>query len=353
MNLRQLSIAVILALTAALPFQAAEQFPSRILRSLNRSATFHPSQAGVFQFDVLEAIGGVLSQTNRLIAETGESGPFSITADLENGQYPGYVTVHHMGTQTQYSIEYSDLVPMALFVDSGGTSLYTLWRDQDLPPSFLHEAGFMEHNIDGELALEFNDTRYANALYFVDLCEYCLDDQAIHVGVDLEKDLWKSADGRGGSSYINTDVRLPFHFSVVAGSADLTGGIARFEWRTSADVSIDALPVLREPERTLQNLFGAFTDSDILTALNEDSIQQAMEAARSVDDTTRRLLADGFFLFETLALLRTAKTDVPEKWSEFMRLLSSEELVNADPSPWDRYTRSVCAAYPGTTECGN
>ena len=352
MSLRQFSVTVVLALVTVLPYQAAEQYPARILRSISRSADFHPVNAAVFQFDVLQAIGGVLSQTNRLVTDKGEYGVFSVSVNVEDGKYPGYITVHHMETHTPYSIDYTDLVPMALFVDSGGTSLYTVW--DGLPQKFLSPAGFLAHHIDGELALEFSDTRYADALYFLDLCDECLAAQEISVADDLATTLWKSSDRALGSSYINTDVRLPFRFTVVAGQGSIAGRIARFDWSTTkATSTISARPVLPEPERSAHSFLTAFPDFDQLDALNSDAIEQAADAARTWDDTRRRLLDQGFFLFETLALLRTAKTHAPEEWSTFMEVLSSEELVSASPSSWDRYTRSVCIVYPSEPECLN
>ena len=62
MTFRRLPVVIALALLAILPFQAAEQFPARILRSMSRSGEFHPSQAATFQFHMLQAFGGVLSQ---------------------------------------------------------------------------------------------------------------------------------------------------------------------------------------------------------------------------------------------------------------------------------------------------
>ena len=358
MKFRQLSAAVVLALMTALPFQAAEQYPPRILHSLNRSADFHPSQAAVFQFDVLQAIGGVLSQTSRLLAATGERGTFSITLDLESGEYPGYVIVRHAETTVPYMIEYSDLVPMALFVDSGGASLYTLWNEDDdrLPEDFQRVAGFVEHHVRGHVALEFNDTQYSDALYFIDRCRGCLGERDLNVGDGLTQVLRESSGERTGSSYINTDVGMPFIFSVDTGWVDLDGRIGRFHWDTSSSgASITALPVLREPAWDAIEASEVFTDLLRVTARPDVDVTiseyESLDFFMTATDISRQRLNVGFFLFETLALLRTAKTDAPDGWSEFMDLLSSEEMVETNPVPWDRYTRSVCAVYPNRTDC--
>lgn len=353
MKLRQLSVAVILALLTIYPFQATEQYRPKILRSLNRTADFHPTQSAAFTFDLLDATGGVLSQTNSLLTDTVATGTFSVTVDLYRGQYPGHVTVSHMETRAPYPIDYADLVPMVLFVDSGATSLYTLWTDEQLPARFLHDAGFVEHDVRGHVALEFYGTPYADTLYFMDLCIQCVGQRELPVDVSLKKNLSKSADGRRGASYMNTDVTLPFSFRVVDGRADVSGGVARFHWRTYPQVNITIRPLLSGPIFATQSFLQESADLDLLNDLNEDTVQPLMDAARSVANATSRTLGTGLFLFETLALLRTAKADAPEEWSAFMRLLTSDRLVNADPFPWDRYTESVCAAYPETPECLN
>lgn len=354
MNLRQLSLAVLLVLVTALQFHAAEQYSARIFRSVNRSPGFHPSQAAVFQFDVLRARGGVLSQTSHLLTATGERAPFSVALDLDSGEYPGYVLVRHADTTVPYPIEYSDLVPMALFVDSDATSLYTLWDDADdrLPQDFLRQAGFVEHRIRGLVALEFHDTQYSDALYFLDLCLGCRGEQELVVGDDLTQALRESSGAaEDSSSYINTDVGLPFIFSADSGWADLNGRIGRFQWEVSSSgVSISAFPVLPTPAWELADAWHVLT---AFLLLAEDATPQvtALDFATSTTASSQFALNGGFFLFETLALLRAAKSDDPAQWSEFMQLLSSETLVIADPEPWDRYTRSLCMVYPEEREC--
>ena len=353
MKLRPLSVAIALALLTIFPFQATEQYPARILRSISRSSDFHPSQASTFQFEMLQALGGVLSQTQALLADHGGDGTFSVTLDLDGGAYPGYVTVSHMETRTQYPIEYSDLVPMALFVDAGATSLYTLWNEGRLPEGFLLKAGFLAHHIRGHLALEFDGTRYADALYFIDRCNSCLGYRDMPVDVNLEKELWKSAEGQSGSSYLNADLTLPFRFRVVDGRADLTGGIARFNWSTGSTVSVSARPLLSVLASHARDSLRSVSDLQLLARLNADAVQRLRDTATAVDDAAQRSVDAGFFLFETLALLRTAKADAPDEWVKFMRQLSSDALVESGPAPWDRHTRSVCAVYPSEPECLN
>ena len=67
----------------------------------------------------------------------------------------------------------------------------------------------------------------------------------------------------------------------------------------------------------------------------------------------RRRLADAFFLFETLALLRTSKLHWPEDWSAFMAVLSSEWFWRKNRKPWERYTQSFCGVSPAEIECAH
>ena len=350
MKLRPLLVTLLLAFLTALQFYAAEQYSARILRSVNRSPDFHPSQAAVFRFDVLRGTGGVLSQTSRLLTAT-DDGPFSITLDLQSGEYPGHVLVRHSDTTVPYSIEYSHLVPMALFVDSGGTTLYTLWDadDERLPDNFLRAAGFVTHSIRGHVALEFHNTSYSDALYFLDLCQDCIaPDQALAVGDDLIRALRESADAED-SSHINTDVGLPFIFSTDTGWADLDGRIARFRWDASSlGASITASPVLPAPPWGFSAAFDLFLANPQLN----DDLETSFAVALSMTTAVQSKLNESYFLFETLALLRTAKNDDPEQWSQFMQLLSSDALVAADPyDSWGLYTESYCIVYSEEREC--
>ena len=351
MRFRRFPVAIALALLAILPVQAAEQFRARILRSMSRSGDFHLSQAATFQFHMLQAFGGVLSQIRALVTDGAGPRTFSVSLDLDDGAYPGYLTVSHLETRTRYPIEYSDLVPMALFVDAGATGLYTLWDEARLPDGFLHEAGFLAHHIRGHIALEFDGTRYADALYFLDRCNACLENSDLPVDVRLKQELWKSAEGQSGSSYLNADVTLPFRFRVADGRADVTGSIARFDWSTGSTVTVSARPLLSVLDRHARDSLQSVPNLQLLAQLDADAVQRLREAATAVDDAAQGSIEAVFFLFETLALLRTARADAPDEWAEFMRQLSFDALVESEPLPWDRYTRSVCAVYPSEPEC--
>jgi len=126
------------------------------------------TEQDVFRQDLLRSIGGVLSQS---IVEIEEGGHFP-TVELglgPDGEYPGHIIVNGSSLSGLYRIRYEELVPMALFVDSGGTSLFTLWGADKLPDDFAKDAGFVEATDGrGHVAIEFAGTRYENALVFLD-----------------------------------------------------------------------------------------------------------------------------------------------------------------------------------------
>lgn len=360
-RLRHVPVVMALALMTVLPFQAAEQYSASMSRAVNRAAPFTVLDADLFRYATLGRSRGVFSQTSRLIPESGTRGQFSVSLDLESGNYPGYITVRHAETRARYSIEYADLVPMALFVNNEGTVLYTLVTDDNLPAGedFERDAGVVAHPAGGHVAFEFNETRYADALFFLDLCDECTGDD-VSVSNDVREILRTTSDGEMDASYVNTDFRLPYLFDVDdAGNATVRGAIARYEWAAFlSSVSITAQELIREPESSfVPSLF--FSDFEVLDELNAEVARAAAsrvaDEVERLNDTRQGFLEDGFFLFETLALLRTAKTDTPDDWTEFMDGLSADDaLMRANPSsPWDLYADSLCRVYSDRDECRN
>jgi hypothetical protein len=246
---------------------------------------------------------------------------------------------------------------MALFVNNEGAVLYTLLGDDNLPEreDFERDAGVVAHPAGGYVAFEFNETRYADALYFLDLCDDCTGED-VGVGNDLREILRTTSRGEIDESYVNTDFRLPYLFNADdAGNATVRGAIARYEWETFLYVSITAQELIRAPESSfVPNLF--VPDFYALDQLNAEVVRAAVsrmaDEVGRLNDTRRGLLEDGFFLFETLALLRTAKTDMrPDEWTQFMEVLSTEPLIDANRAPWNQYARSLCAVYSNRAEC--
>lgn len=327
---------------------------SKVVRgSINRTGiAYHAYGNDVFRPHVLQTIGGVLSQAS--IAERRDGPPPKAELALRlDGTYPGYLLVGTGDVTGRYRIRYDDLVPMALFVDSGGTSLYTLWEDK-LPTTFQLEAGFAKYDGGpGLLALEFADTRFADALYFLDLCRGCV------TGPENDSEATATArstfaTGVGSerpSSYINADVGSMFEVDETrAGAVAVSGSIIRFHWSGDADtgVSIDRQsPIVRPDElRTSVGRWLAEHEDEYMLQL-----MFGIDLRKEASILARRRLADAFFLFETLALLRATKLKSPEDWSAFMTLLSSEWLVRQNREPWERYTRTFCSIYPTAFEC--
>ena len=337
----------------------AEEPGSQIVSgSLDRTdVAYHATGDDVFQPVVLQNIGGVLSQGSVVDGRDGRAPKVEFVLGLD-GTYPGYVLVNDGAVTGRYRIRYDDLVPMALFVDSGGTSLYTLWSDDRLPATFQREAGFAKYDGGpGFLAIEFAGTRYADALYFLDTCQACVavpdDDSGAAVNARTATDT--EAGSERPSSYINTDVDSPFEVEETsAGAIEVSGGIIRFYWKGDAGTG-ERVSVVRKQPIVRPGELRANVDRWVTERENAhiDLLRAGFDLRKEGRILGRRRLADAFFLFETLALLRATKLRSPEDWSVFMAVLSSAWFVRHNREPWERYTETFCGVYSEEVECTN
>ncbi|MDE0129658.1 MAG: hypothetical protein OXQ86_08855 [Gammaproteobacteria bacterium] len=344
------------------PSSHAEEEPEEdddvVKRPLDRGGSvYHVTEQDVFRQDLLRSIGGVLSQS---IVEIEEGGHFP-TVELglgPDGEYPGHIIVNGSSLSGLYRIRYEELVPMALFVDSGGTSLFTLWGADKLPDDFAKDAGFVEATDGrGHVAIEFAGTRYENVLVFLDICRACAADTKDRESAQLVQRLDAGEDSTSvrPSNYINSDVGGTFRLvGRDAGRVAVTGSVSRFYWSAVSDavqaVSVDTIrpivsaqelrskakQVLQLLEEQLSNR--ALEDQYILLLMQGIDVLRPVRAEASLE--ARRMLADAFYLFETLALLRVAKRNAPDQWSAFVAALSSDWLVVQHPEPWERYTKT-------------
>ena len=328
-----------------------------VSRSVDRTGVaYHASGNDVFQPIVLRNIGGVLSQGRVAAGPDGQVPKVRFLLG-QDGAYPGYLLVSDGAASVRYRIGYEDLVPMALFVDGGGTSLYTLWGTDKLPTDFQREAGFASYRGGrGFVAIEFAATGFADALYFLDTCIGCMafSDDSSATG-NARTASGTEAGSRERSSYINADVGVRFEAQETsAGTIEVTGGIIRFHWSADAGtgkrVAVNRKQPVVRPGELKANV-------DRWLAENEKAhIIHLMKGVNVREEGTikgRIKLADAFFLFETLALLRASKRHWPEDWSAFMALLSSEYLVRKYRQPWERYTETFCGVYPGRFQCAD
>ena len=337
----------------------AEEPGSQIVSgSLDRTdVAYHATGDDVFQPVVLQNIGGVLSQGSVVDGRDGRAPKVEFVIGLD-GTYPGYVLVNDGAVTGRYRIRYDDLVPMALFVDSGGTSLYTLWSDDRLPATFQREAGFAKYDGGpGFLAIEFAGTRYADALYFLDTCLACVavpdDDSGAAVNARTATDT--EAGSERPSSYINADVDSPFEVEETsAGAIEVRGGIIRFYWRGDAGTG-ERVSVVRKQPIVRPGELRANVDRWVTERENAhiNLLRAGFDLRKEGRILGRRRLADAFFLFETLALLRATKLRSPEDWSVFMAVLSSAWFVRHNREPWERYTETFCGVYSAEVECTN
>ena len=352
-----LTVASLVLLTFAGDFfgevSGEQQYAPVITRSVNyRTPTLHPTGRDVVTRNSLVRIGGVLSQADSLT--DGSGNPVSVRIELApNRPYTGYVNVHRTGSSMppmwyRYPITYEDLVPMALFVDSGGTSLYTLWDSGSdrFPPNFERDAGFVNHHVRvvvdgaivdvarGLIAVEFQRTRYSHAVYSLDTCPNCVgaadDDLVTRINAALIDE--RSDDTRVIGSdvqlidgtWLNTDLYLPFRVTTNDHLLSVDGNVVRLYPRVEQN-----RVVIRDARR-------------VVTPVTPDNY-----VASEV------FLSDVGFLFETLALLRSVKESSPDDWERFREALASEVLVNANPEPWRRYSRSFCSLYGDEEDCRN
>ena len=340
----------------------AEESGNEIVSSsMDRTGVaYHASGNEVFQPLVLQTIGGVLSQGSVAAGRNGRPPKVEFALGLD-GVYPGYVLVSDGVVNKRYRIAYDELVLMALFVDGGGTSLYTLWGDDQLPAYFQQVAGFAKYDVgQGFVAIEFAATRFADALYFLDTCNRCVafpdDNSEASVKARQTGRFGTEAERERRRSYINADVGSAFEVEETGiGAIKVHGDIFRFFWSADAGtgqlVSVDRKQPIVRPDELRSNVdrwLAEFDDVRILGLMAGFD-----ERKKASGKMQRRRLADAYFLFETLALLRASKLHWPEDWSVFMAVLSSKQLVHKNREPWETYTEIFCGVYPDGVECTN
>ena len=372
-----------------------EEAAEKVTRSLNRVASdYHRPGYRVFNRLVVRGIGGVLSQADRFVNIS--DAPLRVSIDLDAADhYPGYIVVDHSGTSIIYPIPYTDLVPMSLFIDSGGVSLYTLWDEGDLPANFQQDAGFSHHDGGGQVALEFRNTRYADALLYIDTCRACIDEPNVQLAEKIGSRfpiiyLDDALEGGAGESYINVDLEIPYQYEVDGSQVVVSGGIIRVHWQSPKDrakpifvrqvnefvqpdqlhsraeaLSAEHQELMEETKSLLEYIEDRLDtsnsgdeDNEIIAVLGAKtlwSLFELREAQKQLladsSDISRHRLQDALFLFETLALLRSAKSSDAVSWNGFMKQLRRDSLVRSNPEPWSRYTASYCSVYPEEKAC--
>lgn len=400
---------------------ALAQVAPLVTRSVPRDQTKHVVGHAVLSPQIVTTWGGVVSQADSLVVLGEPAKDVRLTLMLDESGTDG-LSVDFGDTTLFYPIDYSDLVPMALFVESGGSGLYTAFDLDVLGDGFDQRAGAIEIPVIFDfslhrIALEFADTIFQSALSEIDFCRDCLEgapesfrDLANSVTYEWpEIAEWPIDADNPRSSYINTD----FGSDVIA-VADgerlaITSTIARYRWlakidgKDSRNYGFDEVSLLTRPDRReieaatnehdelqqrreevnlrlealadgglafrlgqiaaeADNLASPFGDgrgiADTLSALAEE-VRDAVDTKQATEESLaelrsvamRKPLADGYYLIETLALLRTARKLNPDAFAQFMATLRDPGLVEARREPWVLYTQSFCRVYPGESEC--
>lgn len=342
-------------------FLPSRDAPSAFTFDRSDSIFHQRGTQGVFARHIIPRIGGVISQSD-LVPSIGIDSLAVVIEPLASAPYyPGYLLVEHDGTRAQYGITYEDLVPIAIFAESGGTSIYTLFDfDESEDLDFRMNAGFIDHNRIGQIALEFAKTRFSDAILFIDICEICLGDSNVALASRIVQEVSDDnsssfATLRGDSGYINTDLGLPYTWSISGNRAEIFGRIARVYWSVGSDgsLSIDgASMILAAEELEFEFDDGSSRLTDFLPfyfpELHDNSNPDESE---QIENSIRKLVSDAHFLFRTIALLRTSRATNPDAWDEFLEVLASEPMVRANAKPWNQYAESLCSVFPKRKIC--
>lgn len=367
----------------------------RIALVERQTVRYHPEGANALSRFTTNHVGGVLSQA-RLSAKG------SSTA-LENA----YLTMPEPGEDyicimqdperkcLKLTVEYADLVPLAMWVATGATSAYTAFAELS-DPDFLENAGFAEaRGTRGYAAIEFVGTHYEDILYYIDFCNLCLGESqtewvdAYNSRIDLtpewqavEEGLFTSRDRE--SSYINTDLNSEFTLLIDDDSAVLRGEPARYQWYGYAEIDtrkvsdIAAFESYESLEEYFQDIGDERADLDEKKEVARQSVEAALDAVVALDNPStmvqqgleeiRDSLESSFDLygvaldaaleegpselakhqsalrfFRIAALLRYFRDKDQDGWSSFLD--SIQAGYETDREPWDRYADAYESVY--------
>ena len=333
---RWCQLAVFMLMAALLdctpPALAADQIDSVFHRSkyvndMRKAGGYSPDGRSVFGLRVLRSIGGVLAQASFEVEQN--VAPLL----LGRGDCDECIRVRVFGTEAVYDVRYDDIVPMVLFIEGGGTSMYTDWEND---AKFRVNAGFVSpERVKGLIALEFRGTKYEMALRFLDFCNtLCLETPP--------------PPEHGRHPYINHDVEREYTFSLTGRDRlSVQGSILRTYWDEEHETSADPQVVI--------------VGEVVLSPINRLAERVASCAQRQKDYCAEKeelqylghpldLFADVYHLYRTLALLRTVKQSTPDAWKGFLEYLTSDIHVAENLSTWTRYTESFCSVY--NDQCG-
>ena len=361
-----------LAILVALAFVAATStyIPAADLnRPLIRRAMpppdvkFRPVGRHSLEAGTLRYIGGVISQAWDIVDAMGSPANVHV-AISDDDEYPGYLSISIGESNHQYTISYTDLVPMAMFVDSQRTSLYTLWDDDVLPENYAQNAGLVDHVREGHIAFEFSNTRFERPLHYVDTCHGCVGEADSSLRTRTNNEISQVSYSNLGledmiaidGTYLNLDSEPEYSLHNSGTAFQLRGRIARYYPKTEVNddntvsIFIEKVSSIVRSEQLNENTERIISEARI--AGHEISSYVIVEFRRTeTSHEAKTSLDDVYFLFETLALLRSAKTSEPHTWAMFLRALASDPLVQNQPEPWIRYTRSYCRVDATMPEC--
>lgn len=360
------------------------QFSDGRLTMSRSGSTFHQTGTRVFRASVVGRFRGVVSQAD-VVTLNGEIFEISSILPVPRQGYPGYIALRTEAGELTYSIGYSDLLPLALVADAGATSLYSLTSDiNDSALSsaasinqWAAEAGMVVFQDQDEVsAIEIAGTPIHYALRFADLCNSCESDEIAGFAdaINRQNGVSRASDA-SDDSWIISDVGVRFEAEVAGRELRIDGVMTRNRWSigdgedTASVTSVSALSaeivmdfyvqaadtteVCFAPDPPTDCIFlfeevfprlyeNAFREAALLR-LNPDSLFMENENLDfvSLGQKAAQAISRAEIAFETLALLRHAKTVDPNGWRTFMSSMSTDQIMEQNLRDWRRYAGAL------------
>ncbi len=352
--------------------------------TLSRSnSTFHRRGTRVFASSVVGRFRGVVSQGDYLISGGSDLTGVRISP-LDNIGYSGEISVQIGGSEYVYPLQFEDLLPLALLADAGVTSVYSLTsniRDQSAVDSlsdWASEAGMVVvEREDSVVALELYDTRFYEALKFIDLCQLCEGDELPDLAFEINRQNGaQRPTSTRDESWIITDVLLPYELTARGNELQIDISLTRNRWQIGANAELayvlsatvitpeaaaetleyvsDVIDFCSENEgnsdciASFDSITGALFNDISLLGLDMDLLitEDGNLDFPSIIKKSSSQLEIAELAFETLALFRRAKDSDSEAWQAFVGSLSTDYHMSSNIGAWRRYASALQLAYP-------
>lgn len=353
-------------------------------RTMSRAgSSFHRRGTAVFTRSVVGRFRGVVTQGTFIKIDGNNSKNLSILPIDDDRKFRDVIEVVTDGITSEYPIDYDDLLPLALFADSGATSAYSLTtdiNDEDAKSNiseWAKEAGMViTDDKSSVIAIELHNTPFERALKYVDLCQFCEGDELPALARKINsKNNAKSSRVNSDESWLITDVLIPYEAQIVRDNIKIEGTITRNRWTIGEGEEFAYINSVTKIERKASNsILGKISSyseacqssskenechenlEGLLETAVRDSMLLELEPLLLIDISTGGFdysslsqksdeeVGKAYLAFETIALFRHAKLSDPEAWSKFMNSLSSDFHIGENMEAWKNYTSSLSMA---------